>query len=124
MLTNSFMPCNGRFPTMIALLSMFFAGTHALAGAVMLTGVIALGVGLTLAASWLLSHTLLRGVPSSFTLELPPYRRPQVGKVIVRSLRDRTLFVLGRAVAVAAPAGLVLWILSNAAPAESACCPA
>lgn len=116
MLTNSFMPCNGRFPTMIALLSMFFAGTHALAGAVMLTGVIALGVGLTLAASWLLSHTLLRGVPSSFTLELPPYRRPQVGKVIVRSLRDRTLFVLGRAVAVAAPAGLVLWILSNAAP--------
>lgn len=81
--------------------------------ALLLTLVILLGIGATLAASWLLSHTLLKGLPSAFTLELPPYRRPQVGKVIVRSIFDRTLFVLARAVAVAAPAGLLIWILAN-----------
>ena len=81
--------------------------------AVCLTCVILLGVLATLAVSWLLSHTLLKGIPSFFTLELPPYRRPQIGKVIVRSIFDRTLFVLGRAVAIAAPAGLLIWILAN-----------
>lgn len=96
----------------------FLAGAHGTMGgsllsALILTGTILLGVAATLGSSWLLSHTLLKGVPSSFTLELPPYRRPQFSKVIVRSIFDRTLFVLGRAVAVAAPAGLVIWLLAN-----------
>lgn len=117
-ITNNFVPCNGRFPTLIAIISMFFVGTAAGLGqsvlsAMLLTGVILLGVMMTFAVSKLLSMTILKGVPSSFTLELPPYRRPQFGKVIVRSIFDRTLFVLGRAVAVAAPAGLVIWIMAN-----------
>lgn len=118
-LTNSLVPCNGRLPTLFTLITLFFvAGIHgsltgSLLSAVLLTGAILLGVFATLGASWLLSHTLLRGVPSSFTLELPPYRRPQFGKVIVRSIFDRTLFVLGRAAAVAAPAGLIIWLLAN-----------
>ena len=111
-LTNSFAPCNGRFPLLIFLCSAFFAGSAA-GGALLLTLVIAGSVGLTLAVSRLLSVTVLRGVPSSFTLELPPYRMPQIGKVIVRSVFDRTLFVLGRAVAVAAPAGALIWLLAN-----------
>ena len=117
-LTNSFVPCNGRFPTMISLIAMFFVGTgdgwgRSLLGALLLTGVVVLGVGCTLLVSWLLSKTLLRGVPSSFTLEMPPFRPPQVGQVLLRSILDRTLFVLGRAAAVAAPAGLVIWCLAN-----------
>ena len=112
MLTNAFAPCNGRFPLLIFLCSAFFAGSAA-GGALLLTAVIAGSVALTLAASRLLSATVLKGVPSSFVLELPPYRAPQVGKVIVRSLLDRTLFVLGRAAAVAAPAGMLIWLLAN-----------
>ena len=117
-LTNNFVPCNGRFPTLIAILTMFFVGTaggvlSSLLSALLLTGVIVLGVVLTFAVTRLLSKTLLKGVPSSFTLELPPYRRPQIGKVIVRSIFDRTLFVLGRAAAVAAPAGLFIWLMAN-----------
>ena len=116
-LTNNFVPCNGRFPTLIAVITMFFAAAGGLWGSavstLMLTGVVALGVAMTLIASKVLSKTLLKGVPSSFQLELPPYRRPQLGKVIVRSVLDRTLFVLGRAVSVAAPAGLVIWLLAN-----------
>ena len=97
---------------------MFFAGAAggfggSLLSAVMLLGVILLGIAMTLAASKFLSQTLLKGEPSSFTLELPPYRRPQIGKVILRSVFDRTLFVLGRAAAVAAPAGLIIWLLAN-----------
>lgn len=120
-LTNSFVPCNGRFPTLIALISMFFALNvggilDSLWAAAMLTVVILMGIGMTFAASKLLSKTLLKGVPSSFTLELPPYRRPQIGRVLVRSALDRTLFVLGRAAAVAAPAGLAIWLLANIAP--------
>ena len=118
MLTNSFVPCNGRFPTLIAIITMFFTGTEAgpgraLLSALLLTGVIVLGVFLTFQVSRLLSATVLKGVPSSFTLELPPYRRPRVGQVIVRSVLDRTLFVLGRAVMIAAPAGLLIWVLAN-----------
>ena len=106
------------FPTLIAIITMFFiggsTGTFAsVASTVLLTGVIVLGVLMTFAVSALLSKTILKGVPSSFTLELPPYRAPQIGKVIVRSIFDRTLFVLGRAVVVAAPAGMVIWILAN-----------
>ncbi len=115
-LTNSFVPCNGRLPTLISLITMFFVmggPGSSLLSAGLLTGLILLGVGATLAATKLLSATLLKGVPSSFTLELPPYRRPQLGKTILRSVFDRTLFVLGRAAAVAAPAGLGLWVLAN-----------
>ena len=119
-LTNSLVPCNGRFPLLLTMISLFLIGnTGGASGfssvltALALTGFILAGVFMTLFASWLLSCTVLKGVPSSFTLELPPYRRPQIGKVIVRSVLDRTLFVLGRAVAVAAPAGLFIWILAN-----------
>ena len=115
-LTNVFVPCNGRFPTLILLLTIFFAGgssTSSFLPALLLAGLIVLGVLMTLLVSKLLSRTLLKGVPSSFTLELPPYRRPQVGKVIIRSVLDRTVFVLGRAAAVAAPAGLVIWLMAN-----------
>ena len=115
-LTNNFVPCNGRFPTLITLITLFFVGSGAggsLRAAALLTGVILSGVLATLGITRLLSATLLRGVPSSFTLELPPYRRPQVGQVLLRSVLDRTLFVLGRAAAVAAPAGLLLWLLAN-----------
>lgn len=117
-ITNNFVPCNGRFPTLIAIITMFFAGMfigplQSIISTLILTGVIILGVVMTLTISKILSKTVLKGVPSSFTLELPPYRKPQVGKVIVRSIFDRTLFVLGRAVAVAAPAGLVLWLMAN-----------
>ena len=113
-LTNSLVPCNGRFPTLIALITMFFmAGGSALGAALGLTGLILLAVGLTLLTTKLLSVTLLKGEVSAFVLELPPYRRPELGKVIVRSIMDRTLFVLGRAAAVAAPAGALLWLLAN-----------
>lgn len=117
-LTNNFVPCNGRFPTLIAILTMFFVGTEtglfqSAACAILLTGIILLGIIMTFLSSKLLSSTVLKGVPSSFTLELPPYRRPQIGKTIVRSIFDRTLFVLGRAVSVAAPAGMVIWLMAN-----------
>ncbi|MGN1161485.1 MAG: nucleoside recognition domain-containing protein, partial [Candidatus Fimenecus sp.] len=117
-LTNNFVPCNGRFPTLIAVITMFFiAGATGFAGsflsAALLCAVILFGIAATLAVSKILSVTLLKGVPSSFTLELPPYRKPQIGKTIIRSVFDRTLFVLGRAVSVAAPAGILIWILAN-----------
>ena len=113
-LTNNLVPCNGRFPTLIALLTMFFmAGGSALGAALGLTGLILLAVGLTLLATKLLSVTALKGETSAFVLELPPYRRPELGKVILRSVLDRTLFVLGRAAAVAAPTGALLWLLAN-----------
>lgn len=118
MITNNFVPCNGRFPTLIAIITMFFVGVSGGAfdsflSALLLTVFIVLGVFMTFAASKFLSMTVLKGIPSSFTLELPPYRRPQIGKVIVRSIFDRTLFVLGRAIVVAAPAGLLIWVMAN-----------
>lgn len=117
-LTNSFVPCNGRFPTLISIITMFFLGaasgfTASVLSSLLLTLTILFSVFCTFAASKLLSKTVLKGVPSSFTLELPPYRRPQVLKVVVRSVLDRTLFVLGRAVSVAAPAGIVIWLFAN-----------
>lgn len=111
-LTNSLVPCNGRFPGIICLISIFFAQSG-IGGALCLTLITAAGVGMTLLLSRILSRTCLRGMPSSFALELPPYRLPKVGSVIVRSVFDRTLFVLGRAVSVAAPAGLAIWIFAN-----------
>lgn len=115
-LTNSLVPCNGRFPLLISMASLFFiTGTpaDAILPAMILLVMILCGVGMTLLLSKLLSCTLLKGMPSSFTLEMPPYRRPQFGKVLVRSMLDRTIFVLGRACAVAAPAGIVIWLLAN-----------
>ena len=123
-LTASFIPCNGRFPALIALISllvMFFAGTasedssgtFSLVPALLLTFLILAAVCMSLLVSRLLSVTVLRGLPSAFTLELPPYRKPQLGKILLRSLLDRTLFVLGRAVTAAAPAGALIWILAN-----------
>lgn len=117
-ITNFFVPCNGRFPTLIAITTIFIAGsvssgTQRLIGALSITGVIVLGVIATLMVSKILSKTILKGIPSSFTLELPPYRKPQVGRILIRSVFDRTIFVLGRAISVAAPAGLVIWIMAN-----------
>ena len=117
-LTNNFVPCNGRFPSLISIITMFFTASAAGAmrsglSALILLVVILGGVLMTLFVSWILSKTVLKGVPSSFALELPPYRKPQIGKVIVRSIFDRTIFVLGRACAVAAPAGLLIWCLAN-----------
>lgn len=117
-ITNNFVPCNGRFPTLIAVIMMFVAGVvvgpfQSIASTLTLVGVIILGVAMTLLISRILSKTILKGMPSSFNLELPPYRRPQIGRVIVHSILDRTLFVLRRAVVVAAPAGLIIWLLAN-----------
>ena len=104
MLTNSLIPCNGRFPMLIAVITMFFAAESQLKGALLITAAVLAGIMATFALTKILSETILKGVPSSFALELPPYRKPEIGKVIVRSVFDRTLFVLGRAVVVAAPA--------------------
>lgn len=112
-LTNAFVPCNGRFPTIIAIITMFLVG-GSFASALVLTAVIIFGILLTFLATKFLSKTVLKGIPSNFILELPPYRRPQFLKVIVRSIFDRTLFVLGRSLIVAAPAGLIIYIMSNA----------
>lgn len=115
-LTNVFVPCNGRFPTMITIITIFFVGINSnntFLSVFILTLVILLGFLLTFLVSFFLSKTFLKGLPSSFTLELPPYRRPQVGKVIIRSIFDRTIFVLGRAVMIAIPAGALIWILGN-----------
>jgi len=117
-LTNNFVPCNGRFPTIIALITMFFTASLNAFGASLLSGfllmcAVLLGILMTLLMSYFLSNTFLRGKNSAFVLELPPYRMPQVGKVLVRSMLDRTIFVLGRAVTVAAPAGILIWLLAN-----------
>jgi len=116
-ITNNFVPCNGRFPTLITLSTIFIAGSfgafQTLIATLTLMGAIVTAVIITLIVSRILSCTLLKGLPSTFTLELPPYRRPQIGRILVRSLLDRTLFVLVRAVAVAAPAGLIIWIMAN-----------
>lgn len=120
-ITNNFVPCNGRFPFLITISTIFIAGIYAgkngLLSSVISTLaviiVIILGIFLTLVISKILSNTILKGIPSSMVLELPPYRKPQFGKILVRSVFDRTLFVLGRAIAVAAPAGIVIWLLAN-----------
>ena len=113
-LTNNLIPCNGRFPLIITLLTLFFSHTlGSFSLALLLTGAILFAVVMTFAVTWLLSRTVLRGEPSAFALELPPYRMPQVGSVLLRSLLDRTVFVLGRALAVACPTGMLLWCLAN-----------
>ena len=120
-LTNNFVPCNGRFPFLITIATIFiagaFAGGNGFLASILSTFaviiVIIFGIFLTLVISKILSKTILKGMPSSMILELPPYRKPQFGKILVRSIFDRTLFVLGRAISVAAPAGLVIWLMAN-----------
>ena len=117
-LTNNFMPCNGRFPTLIVISSAFFAMTastllNGLIPALFVTLMVLIGIWITLFSSYMLSKTLLKGVPSTFTLELPPYRAPQVGRILYTSIIDRTVFVLSRAAVIAAPAGAVTWLLAN-----------
>ena len=117
-LTNNFVPCNGRFPMIMTIIAMFFVGFQlqgfsSLLEVGFLTLVILLGIFMTFFVSWLLSKTLLKGIPSSFTLELPPYRKPQFFRVIIRSIFDKTLHVLGRAILVSIPAGIIIWLLAN-----------
>ncbi len=116
-LTNNFVPCNGRFPTLFAMAAVFMGalvvGYNSAMGAFLVAGIVLLGIIITLLVSWGLSKTLLKGEPSNFTLELPSYRVPKVGSLIIRSVLDRTLFVLMRAVIVAAPAGGIVWIMAN-----------
>jgi len=117
-LTNNFVPCNGRFPTLIMLGTIFVGASFApafasIAAAGSVVGVVVLGIGFTLLMSWGLSRTILQGEASAFTLELPPYRRPNIGRIIYTSLIDRTLFVLWRAMWTAAPAGAVIWLMAN-----------
>ncbi|MEO0054194.1 MAG: hypothetical protein RLZZ50_141, partial [Verrucomicrobiota bacterium] len=116
--TNNFALCNGRWPTQI-LVATIFLGALAPAG---LAGFVAtgavftvavLGLGLTLLTSWVLSRTLLRGEASTFSLELPPYRPPNLWRTLYTSLIDRTLFVLWRAIVFAMPAGAVIWLVAN-----------
>lgn len=117
-LTNNFVPCNGRFPTLIMLATVFVAAgfggfTSSIIAAATVVGVVLIGVGFTFAMSWILSRTVLKGEASAFTLELPPYRRPNVGRILYTSIIDRTIFVLWRAMQTAAPAGAIIWILAN-----------
>ena len=116
-LTNSLVPCNGRFPLLVSLITVFFiSGNGAFSGiaaSLLLTMWIMIAILMTFLVSSILSHTILKGMPSSFTLELPPYRSPQIGKVIIRSILDRTVFVLGRAIISAIPAGIIIWITAN-----------
>ena len=121
--TNNFVPCNGRFPLLIVLASIFIAGNtgpfQSLWAALSILAAVVLGIALTLIISRILSGTILKGMPSSFTLELPPYRKPQIGRIVIRSILDRTLFVLSRAVIVAAPAGMVIWLMANISLGDS-----
>lgn len=114
-LTNVFTPCNGRFPSLIAIITMFFVSGSfsSIKSSIILTLVLILSVFITLLTSKFLSKTILKGMPSNFVLEMPPYRKPNIKKVIIRSVIDRVLFVLLRAISVAAPAGLIIWLLSN-----------
>lgn len=114
-LTNALTPCNGRLPFLMTLISAFLVtiggGWGRALSAAALVGFLALSVGMTLLMSMILSKTLLKGMSSTYVLELPPFRAPKTGQVILRSVLDRTVYVLMRAVSVAAPAGLLLWLL-------------
>ncbi len=116
-LTNAYMPCNGKFPTLIAVITIFFVGLSSKLGnllcALIITGFIVLSILLTFLASYLLSKTILKGECASFTLELPPYRFPNIKNTLINSLKNRAIFVLGRAVKVAIPAGAIIWLLGS-----------
>ena len=118
-LTNVFAPCNGRFPTLIAIISIFIVAgasnkfASSLLSALTLLGFILFSILITLIISKILSKTILKGTPSTFTLELPPYRKPKILSTIARSILDRTIFVLGRAIYITIPAGIIIWLLTN-----------
>ena len=117
-LTNNFVPCNGRFPTLIMLATVFVAAAFppaltSFVAAGTVVGVVLIGVFFTFLASWILSRTVLKGEASAFTLELPPYRRPNISRILYTSIIDRTIFVLWRAMQTAAPAGAIIWLLAN-----------
>lgn len=118
-LTNVFSPCNGRFPTLIAIISIFLVSgasnkfASSTLSALTLLGLIVFSVLVTLLISKILSKTILKGEPSSFTLELPPYRKPKILDTIIRSILDRTIFVLGRAIYISIPAGILIWLTTN-----------
>ncbi|BCN28803.1 ferrous iron transport protein B [Anaeromicropila herbilytica] len=116
-MTNNFVPCNGRFPTLIAISTVFLASfggnKYGILPTLAVTGLVIIGIAITLMVSYLLSKTILKGVPSTFTLELPPYRIPKIGRLLYTSMIDRTIFVLIRAALIAAPAGAFTWILAN-----------
>lgn len=115
-LTNNFVPCNGRFPTLIAISSVFLVSRgfgYGILPVLSVTVLVVIGISITLLVSYLLSKTILKGIPSTFTLELPPYRVPRIGRVLYTSIIDRTMFVLWRAVLIAAPAGVITWIFGN-----------
>jgi len=123
-LTNNFVPCNGRFPTLIMLATVFVASAFPAAltsfiAAGTVVGVVLIGVAFTFLMSWILSRTVLKGEASAFTLELPPYRKPNFGRILYTSLIDRTIFVLWRAIQTAAPAGAIIWLLANIAVGDS-----
>ncbi|MCA0149342.1 MULTISPECIES: nucleoside recognition domain-containing protein [Rossellomorea] len=117
-LTNNFVPCNGRWPTLILLASLFMAAGYAggmasLVTAGMVMTMVLIGIVVTITVSWVLSKTALRGVPTHYTLELPPYRRPKIWSTVLRSSKDKSWYVLKRAVIVAAPASIITWIIAN-----------
>ena len=117
-ITNSFVPCNGRYPFLIAIATIFISGSlsgfnSSIISTLVVIVVILLGIILTLVISRILSNTILKGTTSSFILELPPYRKPQIFKILVRSIFDRTIFVLIRAIQVAVPASIVIWLFAN-----------
>ncbi|MBN2116614.1 MAG: ferrous iron transporter B [Anaerolineales bacterium] len=123
-LTNNFVPCNGRFPTLIMIATVFVAAAFSPAltsfiAAGTVVGVVLIGIGFTFLMSWLLSRTVLKGEASAFTLELPPYRRPNIARILYTSILDRTIFVLWRAMQTAAPAGAIIWILANITVGDS-----
>lgn len=113
-LTNNFVPCNGRFPGLIILASMFVSGKFiSLKTALIISMIIIFSIILTLIVSKILSQTILKGAPSFFILELPPYRTPKFSQILIRTLFDKTFFVLLRAIAVAIPAGIFIWLSAN-----------
>ncbi|MBR5506246.1 MAG: ferrous iron transporter B, partial [Clostridia bacterium] len=114
-ITNAFIPCNGRFPSLICLICVFLTASQSpnIGSALLLSLLVVISVLASMLASWTLSKTLLKGVPTSFALELPPFRRPQIGQILVRSLLNRTIFVLFRAAVVAFPSGIIIWLFSN-----------
>ncbi len=118
MITNNFALCNGRWPTQILVATLFIGALVPayLAGffsALAVVGTAMLGVLLTFGVSWFLTRSVLKGEVSSFSLELPPYRPPRILQTIYTSLIDRTVYVLWRAIVFAAPAGAVIWLVSN-----------
>lgn len=116
-ITNNFVPCNGRFPLLIILSTIFFVGETGTLGYIKVSIIVLLliisSIFVSLFISLLVSNTILKGEPSNFIIELPPYRKVKVFKVIINSLKDKTLFVLGRAVLVAIPAGVLIWLMQN-----------